>query len=209
MAMTFLEIDVACQALLACVCAELDRLPAEAGLAGCPCRACVVPGTPAVDGCDGGCDVQPGDWPGQLTVNVQRTYMSRQDVFPAELRTARDLAFCADPGFLAVDLSVQVWRCAPVQTNEGCPPSCDELATAATQTHADMLAVWRAATCCFSGTGTEQRRKGRRYSVGQTLPLGPQGGCVGFQTLVTVALEGSLPEPPAGPQDAVQGLGGA
>jgi hypothetical protein len=196
-ALSFLSLQQACDNLLTCVCAELDRLPAEAGLAGCPCRACVVPGTPAVDGCDGGCDVAPDEYPGQLTVSVARTFTATRASFPAEISIVRDLSLCADPGFLAADLMVQVWRCAPGPSDDGCPPSCDALTEAATQLHADMLAVQRAITCCFSATNTD-RRKGWRYRVGQSLPLGPQGGCVGFQAIVTVALEGALAPVPAG-----------
>lgn len=189
MALQTLAFHEAAEALLNCVCEQLDALHTEVdGLAGCPCRKMVIAGQAAADGCSGDCSQPPaGQWPGQLTVAVQRVYSTDRNSFPRELSVARDARNCQMPVQLAVVLAVTVFRCAHGPTSQGCPPTPDELAGDAMQVHADMIAVQRAALCCFGAT-TEQRN-GRRYVLGATTTIGPQGGCVGFQTLVTVALD--------------------
>jgi len=207
MALSMLAIHQAAQNLLDCVCETLDLLPTEVpGLVGCPCRSGVVPGAAAADGCDGGCELQPGEAPGQLTVNVVRLYASDRQNFPREtgqLSTVpgsgvRDLKNCTMPQTTAVELLITLWRCAPMPTDQGCPPSMPQLDAAAMQMHADMLAVQQGILCCYAGTLPDQRW-GRRYVVGQTLSLGPQGGCVGFQTTVITALDDCIPCPPPEP----------
>lgn len=202
--LSMLAIHEAAQALLDCVCEAVGRLPTELpGLAGCPCRVGVVPATPAADGCDGGCNVAPGEYPGQLTVNVVRLYASDRTSFPRELGTTqvgggvRDLKNCIMPQVTAVELAIVLWRCVPGPTDEGCPPSMAELNVAAMQYHADMLAVQQGILCCYAGTiqPAPLNRHGRRYVVGQTTTIGPSGNCVGFQTRVTVALDDCLPCP--------------
>lgn len=198
MTLSILAVHEAAEALLNCVCDSLAALPAEVpGLAGCPCRACVVPGTPAADACDGGCNVQPGEYPGQLSVNVVRMFTSDAVSFPRELATVRDLRNCGLPAVTAVELAVTVWRCVPLPSDDGCPPSCAELSASAMQLHADMLAVNRGILCCYAGT--IESRKGRRYVLGASTTLGPSGGCGGFTTRVVVALDdvtGPIPATP-------------
>ncbi len=204
-----LAVHEAAEALLNCVCGALDALPTTIlGLAGCPCRKGVVAGAPAADACGGDlcAPLGPGEWPGQLTVNVIRLFASDRTSFPRELGSTqqigggvRDLKNCAMPVTTAVELSVTLFRCAPGSTDQGCPPTMADLNETAMQYHADMLAVQQGILCCFSGTDTTTRRTGRRYTVGQTTTIGPQGGCVGFQTRVTVALDDVLPPIPAGP----------
>lgn len=205
MALSLLAVHQAAENLLTCVCTALGRLPAEVpGLAGCPCRTCVVPGVPAADNCGEGCGTLPdGQFPGQLTVNVIRLYSSDRNAFPREVATVRDLKQCVPPQVTAVELAVTLYRCAPGPTSEGCPPSCDDLGAAAMQLHADMMAVQQAVLCCYAGTDTS-RRTGRRYVVGQSRTIGPQGGCVGLEQRVTVALDDCLPCPEIEPQAAVQ-----
>jgi hypothetical protein len=134
-------------------------------------------------------------WPGQLTVNVVRTYITTWDRFPqyapSSPDSVRDLKQCVPP-VTAVDLAVTLWRCSPGPTPEGCPPSMTDLGGAAMQLHADILAIQQAVLCCFAGTDVT-RRSGRRYTLGETATLGPQGGCVGLRTIVTVALDGCAP----------------
>jgi hypothetical protein len=199
--LSLLAAHEAAEALLGCVCEALDRLPEEvAGLAGCPCRVGVVPGQAAADGCDGGCNVQPGEYPGQLTVGVARMYPSDPVAFPRESGTGqtntpgggvRDNRNCALPQTTAVELVVTLFRCVPTGV-EPCPPTMVELGESAMQLHADMLAAQQGVLCCFNGTDTVSRR-GRRYVMGQTVVLGPQGGCIGFELRVVVALDGTLP----------------
>lgn len=200
MALTPLAVHEAAEDLLGCVCESLAALTVSVpGHPGCPCRMCVVPGQAAWDACDDPCGAQGGG--GQLTVNVVRAYPTPRDTSttaPSPLRVdggLRDLRRCGVPD-LAVELLITVARCAPMPTEEGCPPSCEELTESALTIHADMLAVQSAVLCCFSATGTE--RKGRRYVLGETRTVGPQGGCVATETRVTVVLEGCLPCPEEG-----------
>lgn len=200
MAITYLAVHQAAADLLNCACQFLDRLPVEVpGLAGCPCRVGVVPGTPAADGCDDGCGTLPeGDYPGQLTVNVVRTYVTTREKFPlyspSSPDSVRDGKQCHSPLITAIDLAVTLYRCVPGPSDQGCPPTMAALNDSAMQLHADMMALQSAVTCCYAATDTTQRN-GRRYTLGAATVLGPQGGCVGIQQLVSVALDGCLPCP--------------
>lgn len=200
MAISILAVHQAAENLLTCICDALGRLPTEVpGLHGCPCRTGVVAGTPAADNCGEGCGILPnGQYPGQLTVNVARTYIAEMPRY-TNLQAVRLEDTNCGPGAVTVaDLSITLWRCSPGPTDEGCPPDMDDLNDAAMQMHADMLAITQAVTCCYPSTDT-QRRKGRRYSLGPSVALGPQGGCIGVQTTVTVALDGLTPPVPVTP----------
>jgi hypothetical protein len=202
MSLSVLSVHQAAQDLLDCTCQALDRLVTEVpGLAGCPCRVGVVPGAASADGCDGGCNVPPGSYPGQLTVNVVRTYVTTRESFPlyspSSPNSVRNLKNC-NPLVTAVDLLITLWRCTPMPSDDGCPPSMADLDASALQLHADMLAIQQAILCCYSGTDTVTRH-GRRYTVGQGATVGPQGGCVGIEQQVTVALDDCILCPPVTP----------
>lgn len=210
MTLSLLAAHQAATDLLNCVCQSLVDMNTEIpGLAGCPCRVYVSPGSPAADGCDGGCNVPPGTFPGQLTTHVVRLYASDRQSFPNEVGTRlsgptgiHDLKNCAMPQTTAVELMITLWRCTPLPTDQGCPPTPEELTDSAMQLNADLLAVQRGVLCCFSGTDTTQRH-GRRWVMGQTTVLGPQGGCAGFQTSIVVALDDQIccnETPLAGPE---------
>lgn len=172
------------QGVLACVCAALDETAAEVeGQPGCPCRACVVPGTPAWDSCADPCT---GDVGGQLTVSVARLYPS--DSFPSQSVAVQGSRNCAPAPFTAVELVITLLRCAPGADENGCPPSCDDLADAAKVVHVDAATVLNALHCCLPGLGAGHR--GLKYVIGQSRTLGPEGGCTGIEQRVTVALGG-------------------
>ncbi|MDP4501070.1 hypothetical protein [Nonomuraea turcica] len=174
--------DVAA-AVLACVCEALDRTAAEVeGQPGCPCRACVVAGAPAFDQCEDPCSGEPG---GQLTVNVERVWPSSS--FPEEDRDVRGVKGCAPVPTLAAELVITLLRCAPMQDEGGCPPSCEELEAAARIVHVDAVTILSALQCCLPTTAG---RRGRRYVMGRTRILTPEGGCMGVEARVTVALPG-------------------
>ncbi|GAA2948141.1 hypothetical protein GCM10010518_38730 [Kitasatospora cinereorecta] len=157
------------------------------GQPGCPCRACVVPGTVAWDSCEDPCsDQQAG---GQLSVSVVRIYSSTNDSFPTESRVVQGVKGCALPPVTAVELAVTLLRCAPTFTEQGCPPDCTDLGTAARVLHVDMVTVYNALLCCLPGTAPHLRR-GRRFVLGPSKTVGPEGGCVGLEQRVTVALPG-------------------
>ncbi|MDX2730996.1 hypothetical protein [Streptomyces sp. PA03-2a] len=187
MALSPLAIHDLTEAVLGCVCVALDRTAAEAdGQPGCPsCRACVVPGQPAWDSCDDPCGEESG---GQLSVSVARIYASTDADFPAEARMVQGVRGCALPNVTALELVVTLLRCAPTFTEQGCPPTCDELSAASKILHIDMVSVYNGLLCCLPGT--EQRRRGRRFVMGVQRTIGPEGGCVGLEQRVTVALPG-------------------
>jgi hypothetical protein len=189
-------IQEAADAVLGCVCAALQETAEEIeGQPGCPCRSCIVPGTPAWDSCDDPCNQTPdGAAGGQLTVNVVRLYSSSD--FPNPDRGNGDRAAssahpmagrrCAPPVPAAVELKVTLLRCAPTSDASGCPPTCDALGEAAEILHTDMTTVYNALLCCLPTTST--RRKGRQSSLGQMRTIGPEGMCVGLEVPVIIAL---------------------
>lgn len=202
MTLDYLSVHAAAQDLLDCACEALGRLPEGTDFAGCPCRVFVSPGVPAADGCDSSCTPLPaGQWPGQLTVHVVRTYITTQDRFPRLDTTSpdsvRDARGCQPPPVTAVDLLITLYRCVPGMNDQGCPPAPEVLSASAMQTHADLMALQQAVLCCYADTDTTTRR-GRRYTLGQSAVIGPQGDCVGVQTAVTVALPGCMPCPVEG-----------
>lgn len=180
--------------VLACVCAALEDTAATIeGQPGCPsCGTCVVPGQAAFDRCEDPCS---GDT-GQLSVGLARVYPSTTTTFPAEDRQVRDLRECVPPPVTAVELVVTLLRCAPTPTDDGCPPSCEELEESARILHVDAATVYSALLCCVPATGGG--RRGRKFVLGGQRTIGPQGGCVGIEQRVTVALPGCAPCPPMG-----------
>ncbi|MGW2964027.1 hypothetical protein ACWDGI_36965 [Streptomyces sp. NPDC001220] len=89
-----------------------------------------------------------------------------------------------------MELVVTVLRCAPSFGEGACPPSCDALEEAARILHIDMVVVRNALERCLPTTGDQ--RRGRVVFVGEQRTVGPQGGCVGLEQRVTVALQGCL-----------------
>ena len=149
----------------------------------------MVPGLPAWAGCNDPCNSNGAG--GQLTVNVARVYASTS--FPAEDREVRGLRNCPPPTITAIDLVITLLRCAPGPDARGCPPGCDELSAAARILNIDALTVYSALLCCLPSTAPV--RRGRRFVMGAQRMLGPEGGCVGVEQRVTVALSGCLPCP--------------
>ncbi|MFC7791424.1 hypothetical protein [Streptomyces cinereoruber] len=181
------------EAVLGCVCAALDRtaelVPDQPG---CPdCRACVVPGQSAWDTCDDPCSKTATG--GQLTVSVARMYPSTDVDFPAESRMVQGVRGCMPPTVTGLEVVVTLLRCAPMPTEDGCPPDCADMSAAARVLHVDMTTVYSALLCCLPGT--EQRRRGRRFVMGTQRVLGPEGGCVGLEQRAIVALPGCAPCP--------------
>ncbi|MGW3971216.1 hypothetical protein ACWEFD_18190 [Streptomyces ardesiacus] len=193
MALMLNAVQDAAEAVLGCVCAALqDAADQVDGQPGCPCRSCLVPGLPAWDSCDDPCNQAPAEGAGgQLSVNVARLYTSTE--FPTADRTVpptqtRGRLTCSAPPALAVELMVTLLRCAPSFDERGCPPTCEELGAAARILHTDLVVVRNAVECCLPTTGAQ--RRGRVVFVGETRTVGPEGGCVGLEQRVTVALPG-------------------
>lgn len=147
-----------------------------------------MPGTPAFDSCTDPCG---GDGAGgQLSVNIARWWPSTE--FPTRDQAVRGLTGCAPAPTTAAEMVVTLLRCAPVVSERGCPPSCEELEAAARTVHVDAATVYSALQCCLPQTAG---RRGRRFVMGEGRILGPQGGCVGVEQRVTVALPGCAPCP--------------
>lgn len=189
MALSLLAVHELTESVLGCVCDALDAAAAEIpGQPGCPCRGCVVPGQAAWDSCEDPCDGSEGAG-GQLTVNVARMYQTSLESFPStESRdsTVRGRRGCIPAQLTAVELVITVLRCVPVPSEDGCPPSCEELAAAARVINIDGVSVLNAVDCCLPALGT--RRQGLIYTVGIQRQVGPQGGCGGVEQRVTVGL---------------------
>lgn len=160
-------------ALGECVRAALAGTPA-----GVPTRVCVpVAGEIAWDACD--C--------GQLAVTTPRLYPSR--VFPAESVEDAEQDRCGTP-YLGVPYTVSILRCAAGMDDDGNPPTCEQLAADALVWHQDAAAVRRGLGCCLQELEAQDRILG--WVLGPTTAVGPQGGCVGSETVVTVALPNCL-----------------
>lgn len=149
-----------------CIC---NTLTTE-GTCGCPCRSCVIVGTPVFDDC---CE-------GQLTVSLQRVFV--HDNFP---QRAAGPIFCTSP--LAAEFLVTYVRCAPVVRDDGTAPSCDELSASALGIYTDLYVVERGLICCLSAA----KRK-RKFLMADATMVSPQGGCHGFEIRLTIEIEDTL-----------------
>lgn len=183
MALTSLAIHDAAETVLGCVCAALDDVAGTVdGQPGCPCRACVVPGPPAWDGCNDPCSSDKVG--GQLSVHVSRIFPT--STFPTEERVVQGGRNCAPPSTTAVEMVVTLLRCAPTMSERGCPPSCDELGMAARTVHVDLGTIYNALLCCLPTTGT--RRRGPQFHLPAGRVLEPQGGCMGVEQRLILAV---------------------
>lgn len=155
------------QELLDCVCAALD----EESECPCPCRVCVVAGTPVWDEC---CE-------GQLTAYLSRVFF--HDNFPSAVSQAQ---ICGT--FLAGEIVIQLLRCAPVVHDDGSSPTCGELSESARKIYQELYISMRALACCLS-----EAKRHRKYVITDARTVGPEGGCVGFEIRVTIELHDPLP----------------
>ncbi|MEU7323428.1 hypothetical protein ABZ682_23180 [Streptomyces griseoviridis] len=181
--MSPLVIHETAENILACVCAELTLTAAKVDdHPGCPCRSCVVPGKPAWDDCGGDC-LSSGEAAGQLTVNFVGLVATSH--FPTETRDVLGSKNC-QPIRPAAEFLISLLRCAPGPSNDGCPPSCEDLADAARILAVDATAVWNALLCCFPST--RDARRGQTFVLGPQRAVGPEGDCVGIEQRITVAM---------------------
>lgn len=180
--------------VLDCVCQTLNETAAQLDdpRLGCPCRACVVPGSATADNCCDNCGESTG---GTLNVSVDRLYPT--DPFPEPLRASR-WQECFPAGLdIAVDLTVTLFRCTPTIDSQGRPPTCEQLEEAARIHHVDGWAMFRGVLCCLDSTPT-RRQRGPRFVMQPLQAIAPGssgtggglgGGCQGWTQKVTVALD--------------------
>lgn len=155
------------EALLACLEERLEHYAPT-------CRTFVAPaGPPAWDACsqvDGGRE-------GQAWVQVANVFPS--DNFP----TQQTGPMRVPPTGWGAQLAVGVLRCAATVDDQGQPPSSEELTADARKVARDRAIVRDAVRCCYLKDADPGD-----YVIGAWTPLGPQGGCVGGSTQLTVAL---------------------
>jgi len=136
-------------------------------------RACVVAGSPTGDGCD--C--------GSLALTVTQVYQST--AFPNPAADFQLTANCPPP-YVAVDVTVTVLRCAPLPVGNVLAPTCAALAAAAVVWFVDAETVRAALGCTLAQLAATGRLLG--YALRDTTPSGPEGGCVGSDTKITLGL---------------------
>lgn len=176
--------------VLGCICAALDQYAATpegqaAGYPGCPCMKCLVPGQAAMDWCAADCGTS---CPGELHVGLRRLYPAGAPTFPRPFTEVRHGTACP-PLVTAAEFTISLFRCAPMSADDGTPPSCEELDHSARILHADAALITQALSCCVPLLTTPGSAR-LRYVVGETRIVGPQGGCVGVEANLTVALGG-------------------
>lgn len=184
MAVTQLSVYELAEEILSCVCTALDVAAGKVeDQPGCPCRACLVPGVVAWDDCSDPCGDQSGEG-GQLTVSFSKFWSTNR--FPEDdLQLTGPGPGCAAPLTAAAEFVVTLLRCVPGPDEGGCPPTCEEQATAARVMMIDAATVYNALECCLPNDGT---RRGRKWVMGGSVMVGPQGGCAGIEQRVSVAL---------------------
>jgi hypothetical protein len=135
-------------------------------------RACLlVPGAIAADGCD--C--------GQLALSINRIFQS--NTLPVEATVDESAAACPPP-ILAATVTVSLFRCAPSPDDMGNPPPCDALLASAIAWDTDVATIRRALACHLAALAEQDRIVG--YVIGATLPVGPEGACLGADTTITI-----------------------
>lgn len=148
--------------ILACVGEALAVTGAPA-VTGGPAPDCVAvtAALPAWDHC---CDG------GQLTVDLRRVWTT--DRFPNQVITAFKCGVLS----LVLEFAVTHLRCA----NQECV-CCPAAELIAEQVLAARLAIIRALVCCF-------KERDWQAAIIQQVGLGPEGGCVGSETILYVGL---------------------
>jgi hypothetical protein len=158
--------------LLDCACTSLATTDG-----GCPDRRCVVPGgeAEAVNCCDG---VNGG----QLTVNWTRIFPTRS--FPVPDQGSPNNC---DAAHTVALYHIDIFRCMPTGQMEFAP-TCDELDDAARMNMQDAWAIRNGVTCCLRDEELSVPVIGRgyRWSLGEQVPLGPSGSCVGARLEVAI-----------------------
>ena len=122
---------------------------------------------------------------GQLAVTLV-------EMFPAETFptfTLRGSIRCP-PGLWIAHYTVEMLRCASGSSDTGTPPTPAALASDALLAVKDAHAVRAGVRCCLEVEGAAARII--QFGVGRQLMVGPQGGCVGSDLDVYIALAGCL-----------------
>lgn len=147
--------------VLACAYEALDHTGALA-----IARVCPVPGDIAWDDCE--C--------GQLVISENRRYGSRAFA----LETPDYDAECGEP-VLTVDFTISITRCLPGPDDNGNPPSCEALSTAAHQLMRDKRVLRSAVMCCLTNLYDLHTSPLLGFIIQAQESIGPQGMCGGSE----------------------------
>jgi hypothetical protein len=123
---------------------------------------------------------------GQLALAIRNVYGS--EVFPA-LSTQHNQKSCG-PQYQVAEVVVSVARCAPMPGDDGEPPACSDLLTAALTLESDRAAVLAALSCCLHQL--YQQRQIFAFSIGTSTTVGDLGGCVAVETVFYIGLRNCL-----------------
>lgn len=152
--------------ILACACETLNAGESDCE---CPCRVFVTAGLPVWDS-EACCS------DGQLTAHIERIYTFGN--FPAQ---TVGVNLCQTP--LAVDIAVTLLRCFPTVKEDGRAPSASEIEAASLSVYRDMYLLTNGLLCCLAQQGRRRKFVFRGVRV-----VGPQGGCIGTEYLLTVEI---------------------
>lgn len=152
--------------VLSCLEETLSKYDAEV------CRSFLAPGGPPPwDTC---CDCGTGEG----MAYVQIASVAPTDNFPIQQTGAMR---CPPTGQI-IELNIAVIRCAATVDDQGRAPSAERMTADALKVQRDRAIVYEAIKCCYlddADPGT--------YVIGAFTPLGPNGGCVGGTTSLTLA----------------------
>lgn len=160
--------------LVATLAATVDEVLTEYDAA--TCRTFVAPGAAAPWDVCCSCD---RDHEGQAWVAVQQ--VAPTGPFPAQ--STQPLR-CRPADYLA-QIVVGVLRCATTVDDAGNVPTVDQLTDEAVKVSRDRTLIRYAVLCRWA---EDADLLPGRLVLGPWQPLGPQGGCVGGQTSLTIAV---------------------
>lgn len=150
---------------------SMVRAALRTAIGGAPASCAVVPGRDvAIDDCCAG----------QAWVRIVRVYPSLPGEFPNP-RSSPVGDRCDDGVFWAVELGAGSARCAPAADDYGRPPGDDELENAARVLADDAGRIRVAVLHDFTRVDLVDE-----VVVGEQTSVGPSGGCVGQELVVTV-----------------------
>lgn len=132
-------------------------------VAGAPGRSCIVPGEIVWDDCT--CGMLAVSW----------RVIGSGTAFPI-INAETSQTNCEDR-VVTVQIIVASLRCASSPSDSGQMPTCAELNADAFQMLSDSVAVRDMVTCCVRDLSSTYAIVD--YAIGQTLPAGPEGACVG------------------------------
>lgn len=154
------------------VCSRVNTAIYE-GLTTKPCRSGVVPGLVAWDDCS--CGILATTW----------AIIMGSDTFPQE---KIDVSGNCDTAWEVIEIAVQIIRCAPSpgNNNSQLAPSVKSLSDAAKLMDVDATQMGRAVTVLLCGMKDSYEIVD--FMVTRCSSVGPEGGCVGSEQRMLIAL---------------------